>query len=254
MQIATIVPTAYLNLVAEDDYHLCLIQELRKRGPYYEFYWNKAKEGKFVIVDNGAAEGETSCIEEILSFTMEMQATELQLPDFFFDGMETLKAVEKALKYLSEYNYKGKVMAIPQGKDIEDWTLCLNEMLKFPEVTTLGIPKNLVFLGGALARVQAVRLLIEYKENGGRPIDLHLLGCWTTPKEVGVINTYYGHGVRGVDSGIASIYTQGGEVLEDGVDKPGGNKKYLDFDGIDLDEALLKDNIQRWRDYVNGIL
>jgi len=254
VQIATIVPTPYLEYVKDDNYHLCLIQELRKKGYYYEFYSRAAKEGKFVIVDNGAAEGATSDIEEVLLYTMTMGATELQLPDFFFDGIETMKAVEKALKYLEEYNYSGKVMAIPQGKDIEDWNICLVEMLKHPQITTIGLPKNMVFLGGALARVQAVRALIDYKENSGREIDIHLLGCWTTPKEVGVINEHYGSYVRGVDSGIAAIYAQGGLVLEDGVEKPGGNKKYLDFDGTSLDEKLLQENIQRWRDYINGVL
>lgn len=256
MQIATIVPTIALDLVENDEYHLCLVQELRKRGKYFEFYKRMAQEGKFVIVDNGAAEGETASIEEVHELAVEIGASEVQLPDVFFDARRTLDESRKGLEYLHKKGWKGKIMAIPQGSDLLAWEACLEELVYLEGVTTIGLPKNLVLLGGDNARLKIlVRWMIGLII--AREVDAHLLGVWKDPREITKITTLIGilKFIRGVDSGIAAIYTQAGLLLDpEKHEKPGKNQAYLNFDSHDIDLGLLWRNIRRWRGYCEAKL
>lgn len=243
MQVATIVPRANLSLVENDLYHLCLIQALKEYDDYFTFYKRMADEQKFVILDNGAAEGKTSTAAELAAYANMIGASEVQLPDVFFDTVQTLKKSEKALKAFDDYGYTGKIMGIPQGGTFEDWTICALEMASWDKVTTLGLPKNLVHTLGPYGRREAMDILIDEGVVPG--IEIHLLGCWTSPREVGHLYRLYRRYIRGVDSGIATIYAQAGHKLEtEFIPKP---KRIVDFN-TPCDEALLKRNIGWWRD------
>ena len=248
MKVATIVPTCALQFVADDYYHLCLVQELRKKGEYYGFYKRMVHRNKFVIVDNGAAEGECASIEEVYDLTMDLGASELQLPDVFFDKEETQKKVDESLKFLSDKGYEGSIMVVPQGKNLQEWLECADYLINRPDyIDTVGIPKNLVHTEGRDGRIKASRELTNILGKRSKPfVRTHLLGVWTDPREV--YEVLGSNRIRGVDSGIAAIYTQAGLLLDpDKYEKPGGNKAYLDFDNNDIDFNLLKVNIERWK-------
>jgi len=251
MEIATIVPTEALHLVEDDPYHLCLVQELRKRGDYFQFYKKMAEEGKFVIVDNGAAEGDTADIRDVFTEAVILDANEVQLPDVFFDSEETVKRSTQAIYFLKDRDWRGKVMAVPQGKGFRDWIQCARRLAMMAKVTTIGVPKNLVHLEGPDGRFKAVEWLIEHLPG----MEIHLLGVWQDPREVGKIYKTYGKYVRGVDSGIAAIYAQVGLLLDPALhSKPGKNKAFLNFDDDDVDFEGLKMNIELWRRYCYGHL
>lgn len=250
MEIATIVPSNYLHLVKDDYYHLCLAHLIGKDEEYTLFYQDMkcGPDSKFIIMDNGVAEGETLDIEEIYYKASVVMADELVLPDVFLDGPATVKSSLAALNLLEEFNYKGRIMAVPQGCDYDEWLRCATTLLKDGRIHTLGIPKNLVKLKGNLGRLRAIMdlNLIRMIDN----VSIHLLGCWTDPREVGMIyrnirSVSPGVTIRGVDSGIATIYAQEGlPLIPDKHPKP---KRIVDFAGKDLDEDLLYQNINIWK-------
>lgn len=245
MKVATIVPTPHLDLVQTDDYHLCVVPELRKEGEYLEFYKQQAQQGKFVIVDNGAADGGTASIQEVYEYAVEIGASELQLPDVFFDKHNTLCKMYESLNYLAGRDIKCGIQVVPQGKSFEEWIDCAQEMLRHPGITCIGVPKNLIKIAGALGRLRAIRWLVEHTNIDG--VNLHLLGCWDDPREIGVIYRMAKGRIplRGVDSGIAAIYAQ--------AQRPLDPTRYLkpnqpvDFER-EVCEELLQYNIKQWKE------
>jgi len=249
MRVATILPSAYLHLTETDDYHLCLAQAIGVDERYTAFYKRIAAEDKFVILDNGAAEGELPTIEELYDKAIMLGASEIILPDVMFDTKATLEEGYKAIDYLSKKKHYFEVMAVPQGKTLEDWMSCALEMLKWP-ITSVGIPKNLVRTGGYFGRLRALKTFLKLKS--ARGVGIHLLGCWEDPREVAIINSII-EGIRGVDSRMPYLYAAEGKVLDpDTHEKP----KSMDFDSTDatVSHSLLESNIARWRRYCSGDL
>ena len=253
MHVATIVPTKYLHLIQDKPYHLCLIQEVLRDPAYREFYKRMCTEGKYVILDNGAAESENIGIEDIVRIQRYLGAAEIVLPDVFFDSMGTYTSTKGAMDYLKACQVRVSKMAVPQGHSIEEWEECALNMSSL-RVNCIGIPKNLVHTSGKNARGRAINTILRLNYLMQKRLDVHLLGCWTDPREVGTLYNEFKGIIRGVDSGIAAMYTQAGLVLDpDNAPKPGENKPYLNFQG-ELDEELLKINIDRWEKYCYGML
>jgi hypothetical protein len=229
------------------------MQELKRDSEYKEFYKRMSKEGKYVILDNGAAEQEEPDIIEILRMQEEINASEIVLPDKFFDSTGTYKSTKDAIAYMQGKNVHTNTMAVAQGKDLDEWSMCALRLAVL-SVSCIGVPKNLVYTSGPDARMKAIDTLMRISYLTQERFKIHLLGCWTDPREIGVIYAHYGEVVRGVDSGIAAMYTQAGLLLDpDDAPKPGDNKPYLDFQG-ELNEELLKENIKRWEQYCHGLL
>lgn len=247
MKIATIVPTKYLYLVQNDSYHLCLAQMIGEDEKYTDFYASQIKQGRFVILDNGQAEGFSPEIVELYEKAKLIGATEIQLPDRFFEAEDTVRASYKAMEYLWG-RWNGEIMAVPQGRDLKEWTECARALLELP-ITSLGIPKNLVHTLGPYGRIKAILKLQQLSDPVN--VGLHLLGCWEDPREIGYIHRLTEVGgltsIRGVDSGIASIYAAEGRLL-DPKKYPKPSKK-VRFEYTDMNESLLEHNIKRWRAY-----
>lgn len=246
MKVATILPTAYLSMVQDDDYHLCLAQLIDTDEQYTTFYTRAAQDGKFVILDNGAAEGIVAPIEELYEKSLQINASELVLPDVFFNSNGTIAAVHGAMDYLTKVGYKGRVMAVPQGRSLREWLVCALEIMHMG-VHTIGVPKNLVHTEGPEGRYKAIGGLLHLRRLVNNiMIEVHLLGCWTDPREVGMIYNFCD--VRGVDSRLPYLYAAEGWLLDpDKYDKP--PKKNIDFGENVVDRDLLWQNIKRWRGY-----
>lgn len=246
MKVATILPTKYLHLIKDDDYHMCLAHLIGKDKEYTEFYKTMcADPDKYVIMDNGLIEGDPRPIEELVEKALMIGATEIILPDVFKDTEATLEAACYAMEYLEAYgrDLPFKVMAVPQGSTIEEWLYCAEQMIEW-DIDCLGIPKVLVAINGRDGRLDALQRL----GNKLRGLDIHLLGCWTNALELTLIAKAEYEGIirpiRGVDSALAYYYTKEGLLLNQ-CDKPSG---YVNFADKSLDEDLLKRNIEMWKD------
>lgn len=245
MKAATIVPVEYLDLIRDEDYHMCLAHLIEKDAEYTKFYAEIGRaEGKYLIMDNGVIEGNPRPIEEIVRKAILVGADEIVLPDVFRDMNATLELSYEALQYVKMDFPNLKVMAVPQGNSLNEWLDCAMAMIDW-DIDCIGVPKVLVHLGGRDGRLE----VLERLGNRLRGLEIHLLGCWQTPLEVLLIDKYVKEGlirpVRGVDSAIAYVYAREGESITD-MDRP--NSMAINFSDDQTDRDLLIRNIAAWKD------
>lgn len=251
MQVASIVPMPYLHLVKDKPYHLCLAHLALRFPGYRDFHIREVKKGNYVILDNGAAEGETVKIEELMRLAVSMEVSELILPDYLGDYHRTLDESYRALHYVrSREDYKGKVMVVPQADTFEKWLSAAIEMLEW-SVDTIGIPKFLTYSFGPCARLLALARLkyrLDIKE-------VHLLGCAYDPREVGIIHELAPVQIRGVDSSLPYIYAREGHNLYHALrNRTQRSQAEVNFYESDTDTSLIAANIQIWERMCHGEL
>ena len=235
MEIATILPTRHLWLEDGSEYHLCLAHQIVKDIGYAAFFRKQVNKGKFVILDNGAAEnGVPMSLDDLLMCVSFIGCHEMVLPDTIGDSEATLNlSGEAALKIRK--NDPIRLMAVPQGKSAGEWAACLKEMLTW-DIDTIGISKFTV-PGLFTSRAEALEALFYY--HGSK--DIHLLGYTGVPGEVQDIERRFPGKVRGIDSSIPTLYTQLGYKMD--IGRPDVE---LDLDA-ELDQTLLRENIWRWK-------
>lgn len=239
MDIATIVPIAHLDLERNSDYHLCLAHIADHNAAYFSFYRRQSLMAHFVILDNGAAEnGQSMNIEDLMSIAISIRCREMVLPDVICDRASTLKRSREALDLINEAGIEVMKMVVPQGNTAKEWISCVREMLEW-NVNTFGISKFITqkLFGSRVEALEAVPELIDSK------MAIHLLGYTGDGKEVSNIRNRFRGRIRGIDSSIATLYAQRGEVMPLSG-RPEGEA--LNLDAI-VDEKLLERNIEKWR-------
>lgn len=253
MQVASIVPTAYLHLIAGKPYHLCLAHVALRDPVYRDFYKKEAEAGSYVILDNGAAEGELVDIREIENLAMYLGASELVLPDFLGNYRGTLGEARDALNYVKERRvFKGKIMAVPQGETLREWIECASGMLTWP-IDTVGIPKYLTTTFGVYARLEAFSWLLLSLVTLDKRV--HFLGCGGDPREINVTGRLCGSIIRGVDSSLAYLYARDGYDLDVALmNNIPRSQRPVDFSDTTTDETQIKVNIAQWEAICNGKL
>lgn len=257
IQVATIVPSKLLHLTEDEMYHMSLAQLIGVDEHYTDFYRRQKALGKFVLMDNGAAEGEQPTAEELIPKIKLLQPTEVILPDTIFNCEDTLRKAKVALAvFKAEFaDEEGKmpfrIMAVPQGEDFVSWMECARNLLAMEEIDSLGISKFMTSKMGPEARylgVQAIRSMEEEFDN--KKHDIHLLGCWATATEIGEIQQDFD--IRGCDSAIAYVYARAGLHYDPMSPRPEGEIDFIN--GTVKDEDLMKSNKLKWEQYCCGIL
>lgn len=252
MQVATIVPQQFLPLTDNETFFMALAHLIEEGNSYTEFFRNRAKQGAYVLMDNGAAEhSQLKSFEQVLAKADLIGATEVVLMDSLMHKEETLKRTQGCLNYLRESGRMDdfKWMAVPQGKDLSWWKYCLINMLdmdKDRNINSIGISKFLTLNLTSDARVVALNIALKLLEEYDRTdIDIHLLGCAYDPSEVSYIEQLWPGRVRSVDSAIAYVYAQKGLELSTGIARPEFEIEFLADHEIDI--QLLVENIKRWK-------
>ncbi len=251
MQVATILPTRYLWLEADSDYHLCLAHLLHSDPEYANFFKEQSRRGSYVIMDNGVVEtGEAMPIEELMELADCVEASEIILPDVLRDKDATLGLSEGALIYAQNHGWCGSIMAVPQGNTPEEWKECLEVMVTWP-VTAIGISR---FLVPEVYPNRAEALRDAYDQLTWMDKCYHLLGCPGHPQEIWDAYKVLPQSVRGTDSGIAAIYTEAGLLAEEGHGKPDVELNFSAGDGYaEYDADLLMRNYAWWKRSVRGL-
>lgn len=238
MKVSTILGIPYLHMEEDNDYHLCLAHLLANKT-YQDFFKQKSRRGDMVMMDNGVVETglpmEWSLLNEL---AYEVEAVELVLPDRLCNKDATLQSGKSALR---SWNGDHDLIAVPQGRSLEEWRECLLEMLNWP-VETIGISKFVKpFASSRVGVLEAVPELIESTKS------IHVLGCLSISDEAINLEKRFPGRIRGIDSGIAAICTQAGIRVSD-FDNTGGRLDVpLDFFARNLDENLLAENVFWWR-------
>ncbi len=221
-KIAEIVPLKFLSLTSLNHYHMCLAHLVLKNEAYRDFYRKMSDQGKYVMVDNGACEGEKMSYDDLIKVYELINPTEIILPDVLFNMDETL---DRSRYFLENYDLsKYKIMAVPQGKNPIEWKRCCEKMLKMEKVDSIGIPK---WLGD---RVEECEMLVD----SGK--EIHLLGCNRNPstiKKCIEVNSR----VRGCDSAFAYLCSKAGvKVIDENTERP---DETIDFLNDTLEKTSL---------------
>ena len=201
MKVAHIVPPIWSVNYQLGDYRFALAHWVKKYGLTYTEPMKSEK--AYVILDNGAFEGETQSEQDILDAAQKLEADEIILPDVLGDPKATLSASYKAYKKFGKY----RTMFVPHGQSPEEWKECVDAWVsKIKEAPaeskagyhTIGISPLRYLEGG----YQYTKEMINHVVKLDMPI--HLLGCadmsYFTLQLLPFLNEW---GIRGMDTSYA---------------------------------------------------
>lgn len=247
MKVALIPPAGLENYALRSKFHLALaIPLLMKRRAYAGMYKRVGNLSDYVILDNGANEGQPADVDMIKSYAAMIGCNELVLPDVMYSAADTLKAVKQGLPLLA--GCAPSRMAVIQGETIGELRTCVEAFSSMQDIDVVGIPRHTI----ATTSRSAVRIELANwieQQYPGR-FQIHLLG--THPaylKEVQAANKYAGH-IRSVDSSLPFNYALAGKSLLDTKERIMRPDRYFEEDwSRRANVDLIRDNIDtfmRW--------
>lgn len=128
MKTAIITPPTLLGRVVDTKYNLILAHWLHNKR--YADYYSHPGAG-FVIMDNGAAEGEMPTHAELLKIAVTGQKpSALVCPDVLFDKEETLKEVMRFRNRAAYHDGLMDFWAVAQGRTYEEVRDCALEYIE----------------------------------------------------------------------------------------------------------------------------
>lgn len=230
-RVAHIVPVQHLADTVDNQYHMCLAH-LVDNDEYREHFAKMAKSGRFVLMDNGAAEGAQLQPEKLLEMYAYINPTEIVLPDTLYEPGST---IQKSRNFMAKLENRGlldkyRLMAVPQGRSLNEWAACARIFVKDTRVNSIGVSKFLnIGTHDRYVRVKACNILKDlFTEYGREDIEVHLLGCDEGPIIVKTIQEEHSF-VRGCDSAFAYLQAQAGKVMSlENDNRPAGT---IDFIG-----------------------
>lgn len=240
LKVAEIVPVSCLEETSANQYHMCLAHLVSgsdiRSTLYRSFFKCRVKEGKYVLMDNGAAENSQLDFDGLLEAYELVHPTEIILPDVLCDGKATIERTcgfyDRFSNHISDYN----LMVVPQGNNFDEWCECARELLYEIPATTVGVSKFLEMItNDNTIRVKACEFLKQYD------VEIHLLGCSEGPKiikEARVVNDK----VRGCDSAFTYICAKAGlESINIDTTRPEGEIDFLNDPVITTLNRMMRD-------------
>lgn len=209
-RVAHIVPVQHLGDTEDMQYHMCLAH-LVGNEEYRKHFAKMAANGRFVLMDNGAAEGSQLQPEQLLEMYEQINPTEIVLPDTLYEPGSTIQKSRNFLSLLDERGLgsKYRVMAVPQGRTLDEWSACARVFIKDTRIDSIGVSKFLnIGTHDRYVRVKACNILEQLiKEYKRDTLEVHLLGCDEGPLIVKTIQEAHSF-VRGCDSAFAYLQAQ----------------------------------------------
>lgn len=199
---------------------------------YARFFSKQHRQNKHIIMDNSAYElPKPYTIAELWELVVLYGASELVLPDVLKDQLATSEATREALIDLLSIaskptirRYLKQVMIVPQGKDIVEWIVSLDDLLSAVDTylpylrVTVGIAKHThSFPGG---RLKILDYLLNKHDSLIKFHDIHMLGVNEKPEELREISLAFGNKVRSIDSARPGVYAAANVICKYGEELP----------------------------------
>jgi len=195
------IPTIHTLETDNTDYHLALTHLVLKYPEYADFYKKKREQGDFVILDNSLIElGKAASLHKVLEAAEIINPSEIVLPDVFTDREKTLIAVDGALEQLGNMNIDQdfQLQAVAHGENKTEWKKCWDKLSRNPYIDCIAIPKVTSKIFGS--RKWAIDYALDHNPKDKQ---IHLLGMWSTARELKMYSNRLQKFIRGVDTSIA---------------------------------------------------
>lgn len=144
MQFYVIPPLSRLDLMEQGDRIFVLAQLWKQSEEYRQQIKAYKAEGKWITLDNGAGDFNTTTTqEELIAIVEDLMPNEVIPLDVLYERESTLYNLRVFITMLEQKDLLDKVeiFAVPQGKDKREWKMCYEEMLENPYVKTIGFSK-----------------------------------------------------------------------------------------------------------------
>ena len=196
MKLASILPVKNIKHTFDGDYAM-LLAHLK------DYYPENTNKNCYVIMDNSLIEKENAIdIIELYKAAKQCGADEIIIPDVLQDSLGTLMSLLKSYELLKEYTCDHidiKLMAVCQGKTLEEFINCYTFLETCSYISTIGIPKIAETLHEN-GRPGLEDLWVDSRKN------IHLLGCYTSLNEIR--NYKYPSRIRSIDTCIPALLSQ----------------------------------------------
>lgn len=141
MKHAIIVPASQVRFAEKSDFHLILPHLFEELPEYLEFYASRAKAGDHILVDNSIFELEKSFdYKMMIEYAEKYNFTEISAPEVLRDREASKKVRDEFLEYREKIGSKVKVLAVAQGRNMEEILESHFELLAYSEIENLGLP------------------------------------------------------------------------------------------------------------------
>lgn len=234
-ELIPIVGTNFLSMIEERDMFMCLAHLIDEDEQYTSFYKRMAEEGKYIIMDNGACEGDLRLPTELADKCHRYGFNELIIPDVFDDGAATREMFHESYNYFRMYLPNIKLMAVTHGKTMIEHALNIVEYIK-EGVDVIGIPKVVTKHLGPKARHRIAFLIRELDPR----VEIHYLGAGDGFREV--LNIPCECKVRSVDSALPFILAKEGK----GIYCDRTERITFREEVVEVNVSLLKRNLHEW--------
>lgn len=249
MKLALIPPFAGLHFLESSNYHLMLPQ-LLDNDVYSKTYEHLAKTS-FVIMDNGAAEGELLGTTELMAAVRRVHPSELVLPDIMRDALGTIDIIKAFQKEIGKHkNFPNmEYMVVAQGKSRIEVQRMVEVVAELPKVTAIGLPRHLLdTLGRNDARLDLAKWLHKHY---GQHLSIHFLGASPSwPVEAAFANEL--GFVRGMDTSMPFNYALHGHLLRDDRRMIKRPENYFEATFSESQEQLAHQNVQVMTKWATG--
>jgi hypothetical protein len=255
MDFFIIPPLKHLDLMNLGQRYFCLAQHYLKSEEYRQFFKNKVKEGKWVLLDNGIGDHSPVTQNDLFDIMVDLKPNEVIPVDTLFNKDQTLLNLDSFIKKMDEKNLLSKIeiFACPQGYTKDEWLECYSYMLEHPNVNTIGMSK--LSIPWCFKKVRGDVLISEsrhlafdylrYNDLLNKP--LHFLGMGD-PNEFQYYINYNDHDdsmIRSSDSCYSVLAAINGISFKNGnfqrIPTP---KNYFDLEMTEDQIDLAKENIQ----------
>lgn len=223
------------------------LSDLTDTPSYIEAFREAKEAGDYVILDNGALEGDLSSSKRIKAFAKVIGADEIALPDVLGDVVATRDAARQYLR-LHDEGTDRRYMGIVQGTTpnaIRDMVAWYHDQ---EAIGTIGIPRDMISrLGQKHCRID----LANWIANGFPRFEVHMLGASSAwPEEVRYI-AKYSPTVRSIDTSMPFNYS----IQNKQLDKGGmAHRQAGYFSGAlpIVNETLIQHNLNTYLNWAAG--
>lgn len=252
MRVALIPPRGLENYALRSRFHLALaIPTLLTRQTYGGMYKRAAKLGDYVVMDNGANEGQRATGQLLCDLATNFGCQEVVLPDVLYDKYGTIMGAKVYL--MGGYGGLGlRKMAVLQGKDPTDLKSCAIRFADIPQITVVGIPRHsIVTMNRPAVRIEIANWI---EDRFPKRFKIHLLGTNSAYLgEVSAAQKYAPH-IRSVDTSMPFNYAIAHRSLTRVTDTVIRPERYFtdDWSGR-IDVNLLRDNIDTLMEWAGEV-